>query len=778
MTELYAKSGKKITVSEHCRDVREAGDAVWEKASADLATMLPGLPDILPKARAAAELLHDLLKANSSFQGMLAGAGKADRQPVRHEVLAAAFLTGDGALAAWFADLIPDAAVRWAVVWAVAGHHFKMGDPYRGHPLFRDAGAAPRVTLHLSHPGIRTVLSAVGELFGGTPAPALADQTFTTHEDELRERIDDYAGAAMDAWDEHSAKPGVKTLAAVLKALLAAADAAGSAVTESGARPAEWVREHLGRRLTPADIDAIVKRDLEGREPRDFQKQVAASDKRVTVVAAGCGNGKTTAAYLWAKRWASGKKLFFTYPTTGTATAGFTNYLHRQKDIHTDLIHGRSAVDLAAMRANPTGDEADKKDEQLEAEARFDSLRAWSADVVTCTVDTVLGLMQCQRRGMYSFPAFAAGAFVFDEIHAYDAKLWGGLLRFLKEFPGVPALLMSASIPPGRQKQLFELLGDRAGDIITGDEKLEERKRYRLEKRDSVEGCWKEVEAALTAEKKVLWVCNTVGDAMAVADLARKAGHTPIVYHSRFRYRDRAGDGKERRGRQNEVVDKFTYKDGKRVHERAALVIATQVCEMSLDISADVLVTAECPLPALVQRLGRLNRYAATDDPWPCHVYPFTGLPYNEDPKGIDLFGDCRASMDATRKAVSDLAGEPCSQKDLAERLKTLEDTETPETYAALFDDGWVTEPMPVRDGDASVTVIWENDLPEIAAALGANRSRWAAGKLAPWTIPMNLRKGLKPFTWDRAGPYPIAPADILTYSEEEGARWAAGKPQ
>ena len=57
---------------------------------------------------------------------------------------------------------------------------------------------------------------------------------------------------------------------------------------------------------------------------------------------------------------------------------------------------------------------------------------------------------------------FAAGAFVFDEVHAYDAKLWGGLLRFLMEFPGVPALLMSASIPQHRQKQLKNV-------VISGD---------------------------------------------------------------------------------------------------------------------------------------------------------------------------------------------------------------------------------------------------------------------------------------------------------------------
>lgn len=59
---------------------------------------------------------------------------------------------------------------------------------------------------------------------------------------------------------------------------------------------------------------------------------------------------------------------------------------------------------------------------------------------------------------------------------------------------------------------------------------------------------------------------------------------------------------------------------------------------------------------------------------------------------------------------------------------------------------------MPVCDGDQSITVIREADMPEIEEELGKNQKRWSAGKLAPWTIPMNLRKGLKYYEWEKAG--------------------------
>jgi CRISPR-associated endonuclease/helicase Cas3 len=39
-----------------------------------------------------------------------------------------------------------------------------------------------------------------------------------------------------------------------------------------------------------------------------------------------------------------------------------------------------------------------------------------------------------------------------------------------------------------------------------------------------------------------------------------------------------------------------------------SLGITTQVCEMSLDLDVDLLVTEECPVTSLIQRMGRCNR--------------------------------------------------------------------------------------------------------------------------------------------------------------------------
>ena len=58
------------------------------------------------------------------------------------------------------------------------------------------------------------------------------------------------------------------------------------------------------------------------------------------------------------------------------------------------------------------------------------------------------------------------------------------------------------------------------------------------------------------------------------------------------------------------IYGDFAYKDRARKEEQmseADVLVSTQVAEVSLDVSFDVLIT-EPLIPSLVQRLGRVNR--------------------------------------------------------------------------------------------------------------------------------------------------------------------------
>jgi CRISPR-associated endonuclease/helicase Cas3 len=131
------------------------------------------------------------------------------------------------------------------------------------------------------------------------------------------------AGARL--WETMRKSPE-RALVAAVKNCLIAADVAGSALPK--ARPDDparwdWIATSFADRPEPGALQSVVDHKLTGKLPRAFQTAVAESGARVTYVKAGCGSGKTLAAYMWAARNHPTRRLYFCYPTTGTATEGF-----------------------------------------------------------------------------------------------------------------------------------------------------------------------------------------------------------------------------------------------------------------------------------------------------------------------------------------------------------------------------------------------------------------------------------------------------------------------
>ena len=90
----------------------------------------------------------------------------------------------------------------------------------------------------------------------------------------------------------------------------------------------------------------------------------------------------------------------------------------------------------------------------------------------------------------------------------------------------------------------------------------------------------------------MLVIANTIRDAQTLYQKLAETGWQGLtLLHARFILRDRME--KEKRVSQAEP---------------GTIFIATQVVEVSLDISYDVLITEIAPVDALVQRMGRVNR--------------------------------------------------------------------------------------------------------------------------------------------------------------------------
>jgi CRISPR-associated endonuclease/helicase Cas3 len=422
--------------------------------------------DRLRKIVRLAAFVHDLGKANNHFQ--LAVRHQRDVQQVmRHEAVSLWLCWPGQALAAWLRPAVDTDSDYQCALIAAAGHHRK----FWSRAFAEDAsGAGVELLILTSHDDFKNTLNVGSRL--GLQAPP----TFNT---DLIVRFTRNAPPRhqFSAWELSSDAFKRGDLARVLgvaKALVLAADVAGSSLPRSGEQNG-WISRQLAAHSTAGAVGDLAARRLRGQPPRQFQLAVAEATAPVTLVRAGCGSGKTIAAYLWAKTQHPERKLWVTYPTTGTATEGFRDYLFGA-DLEARLEHTKAQIDIEVFGLADGAGEARERD-------RLDALRAWGCDAIACTVDTVLGLIQNHRKSLYAWPALAGACVVFDEIHAYDDSLFDALVHFLEAFPGIPILLMTASLPEARLERLRDTVRRAHPQelrVIDGPEPLETLARYRL----------------------------------------------------------------------------------------------------------------------------------------------------------------------------------------------------------------------------------------------------------------------------------------------------------
>ncbi len=597
----------------HTSDVVNAVTALLENLGQGIITQF-GLNCSWENVRATARLaayLHDWGKANDHFQMVVRGKRDVMQNPqlIRHELASM--------LLAWeyreWLEQCPNADFLTALA-AAGGHHLKLGfDSHKGVPNdelgeIRDGSGSDRLYLYTTSAYFRGLLKYGVKALGLPKQLKLSKKPSTQWTiSDIKNTRKNILDCFLDNWQVDS------VFVSVIKALIIAGDAIGSALSSTNFKVSDWIEGQLSSKLTESEVQKVVEQRLNGQVMRPFQVTLGESRSRVTLARAGCGTGKTLGAYNWAKRYAVDRKLFFCYPTTGTSTEGFIDYVHEQVD--SILLHSRADVDLAHLMS--TGDEDD-------AGTKLESFKVWGTKVSVCTVDTVLGLLQCNRRPMYCFPAIVQAAFVFDEVHCYDNRLFGGLLRFL-EVVKASVLLMSASLLPSQLEAVQKAVGEPI-EIIEGAKELEILPRYRFHLLETPdwERVIKELEKIYVLPNgehtcgKVLWVCNQVSTAIAIYQEAKQKGLNAVLYHSRYRYQDRVDHHRA-------VIEAFKK-------NKSVVAIATQVAEMSLDLSATLLVSQIANPAGIIQRLGRLNRrYSGQSLDAIFYPDPKVGFPYSKE---------------------------------------------------------------------------------------------------------------------------------------------------
>lgn len=610
----------------------------------------------------AAAAFHDWGKANDGFQTAVTHGGQ---QAIRHEHLSGLML-GLPEVDDWVRFR---ADVDWDVVLAaVISHHLDC--------TYTSFAAAPswraRVRLSTAQPEFTSLLRLIADRVGldsqlphlppvwhFEPKPGQFD--LADHADRIKRRLARFDQAI--AADEER-----RRLLLAVRAALIAADAVGSGIPRTGGD----LEEFLAEAFDPArllDDDYVftqiieerikeLKRADRWRDWNQFQLDCDGLPGRALLLAP-CGSGKTLAAWRWiATQCQRGvQRIIFLYPTRATALEGFRDYVSWAPEADAALAHATAEYDLEGIFSNPAEPDDPRREKRFEAEQRLFALRFWSRRVFSATVDQFLGFMQYAYGAMCLLPLLVDSVVVVDEVHSFDRGMYSALKDFLGQFD-IPVLCMTATLPKPRRAELAGECGLHVYDEKPGKLRgIATAARYCVRRTEPSEVKERVLEA-LAAGRRVLWVVNQVKRAQAIARAMAtrfdanswwvQSDVRLYCYHSRFRLKDR-------RDRHHDVVRAF------RRTSPAALAITTQVCEMSLDMDADLLVTELAPVTALIQRMGRCNR---TSDPRPA-----AGEVLVYDPDDIQPYKS--PEIDGTHEFLQHLSSlASVSQADLEDALE------------------------------------------------------------------------------------------------------------
>lgn len=657
-----------------------------------------------------AALFHDIGKANEDFYRAVKQPGNYP-QTLRHEHISALILCLPQ-VRKWLAENpLLDADI---ITGAVLSHHLKAIDSGES---YKDKGwiwCHPRttqnnVTLYLQHPEVLSIIDRVSQLANLSTSLSLSIASWSPSQKWFQDGLKNGRAFARQFSRKVRRDSGLLSLLLAVKAGLIAADSVSSGMFRNNLNMTQWIDGVVHSKSIISDdvANAILNPRLQiiaqrGGTLRPFQRQMATQGPRVLLIAA-CAAGKTIAAWKWAEAQTDTHKIgriIFLYPTRGTATEGFRDYVSWAPEGESALVHGTARYELEAMQGNPDdSNKSNKYDQFIEDHARLFALGLWSRRYFSATVDQFLSFMEHNYASMCLLPSLADSAVIIDEVHSFDKRMFDRLISFLKNFD-MPVLCMTATLPPDRRKQLQDAglqLYEANDDTELAD--LENHPRYRLETVSNSEDAIKIAVNSYKNGDKVLWVVNRVSECQRIAMTLEKAlGIKVLTYHSRFKLEDR-------KNVHGKTVAAFQQ------DKLSAIAITTQVCEMSLDLDADVLITELAPISSLIQRFGRSNRHLKKGKEFRARVIvysPEKHLPYTKE------------EIEAARTFITSYEMRDVSQSQLAEGLELYAITEPPPgDYASFLRGGYYAIPGEIRDiDDFSQSCILTTDLEKVKACL------------------------------------------------------------
>lgn len=311
---------------------------------------------------------------------------------------------------------------------------------------------------------------------------------------------------------------------------------------------------------------------------------VSTSDtRRHTLLVAPTGSGKTN----FLMRRSKGRRVFYVLPYQASINAMWLRFKELLPGVDVRLQHASSKVVLREHL------------DQFEDEFPLHGLVGAPIKVLTpYQLATVIFGLPGFESVMIDIKGVSV---ILDEIHTYSDVSRSIVLELVKVLLNLDCTIHigTATMPSAMYSEILSLLGgpQTTYEVKLSREQLSTYNRHQVTKIKNWSEALTIANLALSNGQKLLIVCNTVARSQQMfQNLKNEFGQYPhMLIHSRFRRKDRTQ--KERR-LQTEFEASRT----------PCWVIATQVVEVSLDISFDCLITECAPIDSLIQRFGRINR--------------------------------------------------------------------------------------------------------------------------------------------------------------------------
>lgn len=381
------------------------------------------------------------------------------------------------------------------------------------------------------------------------------------------------------------------------------------------------LNEIKNRFLSSESICSIIKDTSKNKTLTEIQYGVLNEPCRQLILEAPCGEGKTLAALLFSQFFFEKNlidKIIFVLPTQVTSNNMY-NEFKEEYHIPKEFV-GIYHSEIMSLLLDE-----DDMDSNLNF-VKYDNL-IYAKQFNISTIDhLLLTLINGYKHAPRAFGNLITSTIVIDELHYYDQYTLSLIEKLCEilDILNVPHIIMSATMPTFIKNRFSD---EKYKKISSSgyDKNSISKNPYNIQyheeellfsKKNNITQEFKEI-LDENINKNIGIIVNTVKRAREIYDTIKKLYPQKqiLLYHSQFMKKDRPikeallksfhAYNHNKKFKKEELLRLKKYNINP---DDNLIFIGTQVAEISLNISFDILISELAPLDALIQRGGRLHR--------------------------------------------------------------------------------------------------------------------------------------------------------------------------